>query len=299
MISPICEQAAALLIEIDRTILAPNHGCVAAGARRTKADASLVTHFDQLSESALQALSDITPGALVVGEEAIDTDPGAFERLAHSEKVWVVDPIDGTGAFARGEPLYAIVAVLIEAGRSTHAVIFNPGISRVPGQESRPPRPFLVQATLGAGCYLNGKRVSLTRRPASMRDARVSFACRNQHQRFEPVLAERVMNYLPRGTAAHDYATLLAGDRDAVFYSEGYSPEGYGKCPPWDHAAGVLCIQEAGGVAGVPHAAEPVPYDPRQRYDQVLIAANPPLWREIYQHVKSRVPELVTPRRAA
>jgi len=297
MIDRISLQVIKLITAIDRTLLAPYHGRVRPSSVRYKADQSAVTTYDRECERALAVgLKSITPGSDVVGEEQIDADPGAFNRINAARSVWVVDPIDGTGAFARGEKTYGIMAAFIENGQTSRGFIYVPGRVRAGGADRCVCDPLFVVAQKGVGCFLNGERVSLSGRSQSLATARVSFACRNQDRHFEGFLAEGVAGYLPRNNSAYDYASLLRGDRDAVFYSEGRTPEGAGKCPPWDHAAGVLAVQEAGGHVGLPYAPKSIAYDPLLRYDQLLVASSYELWTEMYDHVHLRAPALCTPR---
>lgn len=80
---------------------------------------------------------------------------------------------------------------------------------------------------------------------------RVAFACRNQDEKYQAVLTEGLPHVVERWHANHDYIRLLTGETDATFYAEGFMPNGVGKCPPWDHAAGVLMVQEVGGYVAL------------------------------------------------
>ena len=197
--------------------------------------------------------------------------------------------------FTRGEHTYGIMAALVEFGQTTRGFIYVPGRSRVTAANQTPSGEFMIVARRGQGCFLNGHQVLLEIRPRLLSAARVSFACRNQHKGFEAILAEAVPGYLPRCNAAFDYATLLRGPLDAIFYSEGSTPTGEGRCPPWDHAAGVLSVQEAGGYAALPYRPDGVAYAPRRRYHQLLIASNQELWSRMYDHITAVVPDLTRP----
>jgi 3'-phosphoadenosine 5'-phosphosulfate (PAPS) 3'-phosphatase len=261
-----------------------------------KADQSAITAHDLASERALIAgLKAITPGAEVVGEEGIEADPALFSQIAQAQDVWIVDPIDGTGAFTRGDPTYGIVAALVHRGRTVQSYLYIPGVTRRGGEVIGVRHELMVVARENEGCFLNGERVSLAKRALSIERARISFAARNQDQALEAVLAQNVPGYLKRHNSAFDYASLLRGDRDAVFYSEGRNSADAGKCPPWDHAAGVLAVTEAGGYAALPYSWFGLPYSPLQRYDRLLVAASPLLWSSVYEHVLARAPALCAP----
>src|SRR5690606_6840874 len=83
-------------------------------AHKTGPD-DLVTVADKAAEFALTArLAALLPGSTVVGEEAVAADPTVMQRLSEPGPVWVIDPIDGTAAFATGEPNFTLMVALVE-----------------------------------------------------------------------------------------------------------------------------------------------------------------------------------------
>ncbi|UAK24922.1 histidinol-phosphatase [Sphingomonas nostoxanthinifaciens] len=89
-------------------------------AMETKSDASPVTEVDRAAETAIRAiLAAERPADGVIGEEFGDDRPEA-------ERVWVIDPIDGTRAFLAGRPLFGTLIALLEAGRPVLGVIDQP-----------------------------------------------------------------------------------------------------------------------------------------------------------------------------
>ena len=105
----------------------------------TKQDNSPVTIADRNSEEALRKLMEKhTPGYGIIGEE-FGTQAGSADRE------WVVDPIDGTKAFIHGVPLFGTLLALLEGGRPVVGVISLPALGQV------------VHASLGGGCFLDGK----------------------------------------------------------------------------------------------------------------------------------------------
>lgn len=128
------------------------------GARRwEKADASPVTEGDIAVDAFLhERLPNLLPGSGWLSEETADTP----ERLAR-DFVWVVDPIDGTRAFAEGVPMWVISVALVSNGRPVLAAILNPIADEY------------FSATAGEGAWLNGARLT-ARKPPRLSAATIS-----------------------------------------------------------------------------------------------------------------------------
>ena len=110
-------------------------------AHRAKADGTPVTAADEEAESLLRRrILGRFPDDGILGEEAGSGSPGATGRR------WIVDPIDGTRAFMRGVPLYAVLVGLERGGRPVLGVAHFPALSDT------------VAAAIGEGCYRNGVR---------------------------------------------------------------------------------------------------------------------------------------------
>lgn len=285
--------------------LLPRHGKLRADQVHQHSDGSLFTEADLAAERALTAAARaLFPDALVTGEEEISEDPTAFLQQARTRDVIIFDPIDGTGAFKRGEETYGVMAALIRNGRTEAGIIYTPGHAVVQADGTTTPgKDIMIVARRGGGSTVNGDPVRLDGRPCRLSDhARVAFACRNQDKTFEKVLAANVPGYAPRNNSSYDYTRILTDEMDATFYSEGFMPEtGLGKCPPWDHAAGVLAVREAGGHAALPYHRPDrkwsgVPYSPLVCHDRLLVAANRTLFEDILRHIRSQTPALATPR---
>ncbi len=115
---------------------------------RKKDKGELVTVADVAAEQVIsRRLLDLMPGSLVVGEEAVAEDPRVMEVLGGTAPVWVIDPIDGTGNFAGGRPVFAVMVALIRQAETLGAWIHDPI-----GQ-----RTGIAQA--GEGTFLDGRRL--------------------------------------------------------------------------------------------------------------------------------------------
>src|SRR5260370_1099123 len=90
---------------------------------REKGPGDFVTLADLEAERQLtQRLGGLLPGSVVLGEEAASQDRGRFALLAGEAPVWVIDPVDGTANFARGQPGFAVIVALIERGAARAVV---------------------------------------------------------------------------------------------------------------------------------------------------------------------------------
>lgn len=292
--------------EIACTELLPRHGKLHDNQIKQHSDGSLFTEADLIAEKRLvEAAAIIYPDVVATGEEEISEDPSSFFEKAITKTVLIFDPIDGTGAFKRGEDTYGMMGALITNNEVVGSIIYTPGhaVYNDKGNYTAE-KDILIVAEKNKGCWLfeKGKgdkpdRIDLSGRATSLKNnARVAFACRNQDASHEPVLAKGVPGYRERNNSSWDYTLILTGKMDATFYSEGHTPKGFGKCSPWDHAAGALAVQEAGGCVALPYKEAGKSYTPLYCHDRLLVAANQSLFLNILGHVRKRAPHLTAPR---
>lgn len=195
---------------------------------RKKGRIDLVTAADVAAEDAFRALIGRRfPTHVVIGEEAAPA-PHLRDRPVQ----WIIDPVDGTTNFAHGLALFSVSIALRIEGVLRVGVVYDPI-----GEE-------LFTAELGFGARLNGQPIRATRSgelvdavlctgfPYTVREER-----RRQVDVFAAFLDEaRAVRRL--GSAALDLAYVAAGRLDG-FWEE--------RLHPWDMAAGVLLVEEAGG----------------------------------------------------
>jgi myo-inositol-1(or 4)-monophosphatase len=187
-------------------------------------DQGPVTRADREADALLKAkLRRLVPDAAWLSEETAD-DPA---RLA-AERVWIVDPLDGTKEFVAGVPEYAVAVALVEQGEPVLGVVYNP------------PRDEMYWATRGGGCISeSGKREAGSGKRLSVVDGKRLLASRSETKRgeFDPLRAS--WDVTPVGSIEYKLALIAAG-RGAATVSRGPKWE-------WDVCAGALLIQEAGG----------------------------------------------------
>lgn len=182
-----------------------------------KVDDSPVTRADREADRLLRSrLSDLVPAAWL-SEETAD-DPS---RLAE-EKLWVVDPLDGTKEFIKGLAEFTVAVALVERGAPLLAVVHNPASGD------------MFWAARGQGAFRNG-------RPISVVEGTTLLASRSELDRgeFEPFA--QAWSVTAVGSIEFKLALVAAGDGAATL-SRGPKHE-------WDVCAGALIVEEAGGIA--------------------------------------------------
>lgn len=199
-------------------------------SHRSKGLADYVTEVDLASEKEiLYHLRKAYPDHAYVCEESGRT--GADD----AEYTWVIDPLDGTSNFMRGIPHYAISIACLKNGKPEHAVIVDP----VRREE--------FVASRGRGAQLNGRRIRVSGRTElhnSLLGTGIPFLGHQQEKlpayaESMAALAAQCMGIRRAGAAALDLAYVAAGRLDG-FWEIGLKP--------WDLAAGVLLVKEAGGL---------------------------------------------------
>ncbi|MDH7971799.1 inositol monophosphatase [Sphingomonas sp. AR_OL41] len=197
-----------------------------------KSPGDLVTIADHEAEAIIaRGLAAIRPDARFIGEEACARDPSLLRDLDRGA-VWIVDPIDGTGNYAAGRRPFALMAALLEDGEIIASCILDPFDDR------------LAAAERGAGAYINGMRIAqVAGSPglSALSGIVSSFAqppaFGARIARLTGMVGEAVET---RRCAGDEYPLVVTGARHFALYW---------RTLVWDHAPGVLFLQEAGGVA--------------------------------------------------
>lgn len=186
-----------------------------------KANNDIVTQGDLLANDILKShLNQAFPTVGWLSEESVDD----LSRLA-CERVWIVDPIDGTREFANGTPEYAVSVALVENGAPILAAVFNPATNE------------LFHAIKGQGAWLGDKKLQCCAHANDL----LLLASRSEYKRGEWEVFEQYHQVKQVGSIAYKLALIAAGCAHATF--------SLGPKNEWDIAAGVLLVAEAGGIA--------------------------------------------------
>ena len=190
-----------------------------------KGDFDLVTEADRASEKlVVERLRSHFPSHGIVAEEG-----GGHESA--SEFRWYVDPLDGTTNFAHGFPMFNVTLGLERGNEIVAGVVYDP----IRGE--------MFTAELGSGAWLNNRRIRVSK-AERLADSLAStgFPSRKRHQsvniHFYHQMAMASHGVRRTGSAAIDLAYAACGRLD-TFWEFGLNP--------WDMAAGVLLVSEAGG----------------------------------------------------
>ena len=196
---------------------------------RAKRANDFVTQIDQAAE---QAIIDIVKNAYP-DHGFLAEESGASEGKA--DYVWIIDPLDGTTNFIHGFPQYCVSIGVQHRGALAHAIVYDPN------------RNELFTASKGRGAFLNDRRIRVTGQ-TKLADALVGTGFPFKELTRLDLYTRQLQSMMRNssgvrraGAAALDLAYVACGRLDA-FWELGLAP--------WDMAAGVLLIQEAGGLVG-------------------------------------------------
>ncbi len=190
-----------------------------------------------------------------LSEESADNT----ERLS-KQRLFIVDPIDGTLAFIKKKPEFTICAAVIEDGAPVSAVIYNPVTEE------------MFAAARGAGATMNGAAIRVTGR-AELEGCRMLVA---QDVILHPAWPRKwpAMELGKRASIAYRMALVANGTYDGMMALSSKHE--------WDSASGALIVAEAGGLATL-HTGAPLPYNQPTPNHRSLICAGPALHAAILE----------------
>jgi myo-inositol-1(or 4)-monophosphatase len=215
-VEPIARQAGALLMTYFRRRIGYEY----------KGDVDLVTEADRASEKLItEKLRERWPEFGVLGEEGTRSDLEAEYR-------WLVDPLDGTTNFAHGYPVFCVSIALVRGNEALAGFLYDPT------------RDEFFSAERGRGTKLNGEAVRVSRTKALSESLLgTGFPSHKRHKNpnihFYHQLTLRSHGLRRAGSAALDLANVAVGRYDGFWEFN---------LNPWDTAAGILLVQEAGGM---------------------------------------------------
>lgn len=199
-----------------------------------KNDSDLVTEVDRLSEELIRRkIQENYPGHWILSEENCG-QADSYEMFSKhgSGYGWIIDPVDGTTNFIHGIPHFAVSIGIVKDGEPVIGVVYNPSTDE------------LYTARKSFGAYVNGMPIRV-REESKLTEAVVATGF--QANDFKPgsrlnqqidKLAGKTRNIRLFGAASLDLC-LIASGKITGFWHEGLNP--------WDTAAGILILTEAGG----------------------------------------------------
>ena len=226
----------------------------------------LVTVADRAAERVIsEATARLLPSALIIGEEAVDEDAGILDALPEASLAVIIDPIDGTWNFANGLPLFGVILAIVENGRTTFGLLYDP-ISDEWIRASSEDGAFYCSSSgtkrrlsIDWSGYGTVGVVPLHLFPsATRRKLALGLA------EFDRTMSLRC--------SCFEYWLLAKGACDFAIS---------GLMKPWDHAAGELVYREAGGFAAM--LADGSRYRASKTTGQLLVARNPVRWAALQE----------------
>lgn len=205
-----------------------------------ESESDLVTVVDKRVENYLsESIQKLFPSALVIGEEMVSENPNLLKQIESEDLVFIIDPIDGTWNFANGIPLFGIMISVIIKGETVYGIIYDPI------------NFDYIHAFKGGGSWVGGNlQMYREKQTVSNLDNIAKSIGFIPYYKFGDVYNEdyrdrllqtfskfdRVMSFR---CSAHEYRIMVTGGAHFNLTSN---------AKPWDHLAGSLILEEAGGV---------------------------------------------------
>ncbi len=193
---------------------------------RYKGAVNLVTEVDLASERLIvETIQAAFP------EHAFFTEEGTGSAPLDAPALWVIDPLDGTTNYAHGYPMFCVSIAFLREGEPEFGVVYQPVLDE------------LFIAERGVGAFLNGERLRVSQH-AVLHSALLATGFPYDRERRREALAAFARFTLTAravrrdGSAALNLAYVAAGRFDGFWEQE---------LSPWDTAAGILLVTEAGG----------------------------------------------------
>lgn len=219
---------AALMRRVAAEVVMPRFRALAAHEIAEKSPGEVVTSADCEAEMRLfDGLAALGLGARIVGEEAVAIEPHLLDHVGQG-LVWLIDPLDGTGNFAAGREPFGMMVALVDDGVPLQGWILDPNNGR------------LCHAERGKGASIDDTpaRARATSQTPPVAALGTHFLEPRRRARVH-ARAERLLNVVPvPRCAAESYPRLVTGQDDIMLFQ---------RILPWDHAAGALFVEEAGG----------------------------------------------------
>ena len=253
-----------LLRSVSEEIILPRFRNLSAADIADKGGGDPVTTADREAEAALrEGLARLEPGLPFVGEELVHADPAALGHLTGD--CWIVDPIDGTRNFAHGRAPFGVMVARAEGGLAQSGWIHDCLTGR------------LCVAHRGGGAFVDGERMAAQATGRSPAVAAISLTYMDDPQRqamARNVCPHYTLAEVPH-CAAEQYPRLANGQNDVALFQRTLA---------WDHAAGCLWLEEAGGKAARPDGSAYRVDEPERT--GLIAAASPALWQEMAERLR-------------
>jgi fructose-1,6-bisphosphatase/inositol monophosphatase family enzyme len=230
----------------------------------TQADIDVEAHLERV-------LPDLLPGSIVVGEEGVSRGDAFIDVLGDdTQKIWVVDPVDGTSNFVHHKREFGVMLALVVGGQTVASWIYD-----VLGEKC-------AISQRGAGAYFGGEKMQVAaniRAPADMIGYLNARFFPKEHKPHIKEVVSQFKSCKSLYCAAHQYLNI--GQGKAHFSVSNHIKS-------WDHLAGALLIEEAGGYLAKWDGA---PYMPRDHHCGLLVSTSKENWAMLHDEFLKEILE--------
>ncbi len=222
----------------------------------------LVTEADTGTEAILaRGIQRMFPHALVVGEEAASADDTLRDKIGEAELAFIVDPLDGTWNFAHGLAIFGVIVAITRFGKPVLGLLYDPVMDDwILADEAHPAR---LARNLGAERPLQMSQGGALDEMSGF--IHLYLMPKERQAEMAATFPDFARTQVLR-CSCHEYRTLAQGGMDFCLS---------GMMTPWDHAAGVLICQQAGGHAAMLDGSD---YNAGVREGYLLTAPNKDSW---------------------
>ncbi|MTI10058.1 inositol monophosphatase family protein [Curvivirga aplysinae] len=219
------------LRQLAEEIMLPKFKTLSDEEKRQKTPGDYVTVVDIEMEKRLDALlPKLVEGSVVIGEEAVSTNPKLLKEAYKEDLVWLVDPLDGTNNFANGDENFCVMVALHYKGEAVISCIYDPLKKKT------------VTAEKGQGAYRESHKLTC--------NPNVSFDQMTGQINFRIIQDVSHREYLKKDSQKRfkNVKRLGCAGQDFIMHTEDVRHFSlYSRLAPWDFAAGGLILKEAGG----------------------------------------------------
>ena len=271
IVTELMEKVVAVIQETAAEIVLPRFKALTTEQIKEKSGpGDLVTIADIEAEEKLsKAFKQLVIGSEVVGEEVTSKKPDTIHLLSSAPLVWVIDPIDGTKNFTKGNHLFCVMVCLVRFGTPVLAVIFDPLNDRY------------IAAEEGSGSWLhkttNTSAEKLKVAEAVKLDQMSGFLSlggfkdRPTRDKMRGLADQVFKSYNNLGCTGHEYLQLVMDDKHFTINYRTF---------PWDHLPGSLIHSEAGGYQASFYGDK---YDPTKLTRGLISVPSELVWKEIQE----------------
>ena len=270
-VTDLMNNVVAVIKETAEEIILPRFKALTAKQIKEKSGpGDLVTIADIEAEEKLsKALKQLVVGSEVVGEETTSKKPDTMNLLSSEPLVWVIDPIDGTKNFTKGNHLFCVMVCLVRFGTPVLATIFDPLNDRY------------IAAEKGSGSWLhkttNSSAEKLKVAEAVKLDQMSGFLSlggfrdRPTRDKMRSLADQVFESYNNLGCTGHEYVQLVMDDKHFTINYRTF---------PWDHLPGSLIHSEAGGYQASFYGDK---YNPTKITRGLVSVPSELVWKEIQE----------------